>query len=260
MVTANPFSTNEMAAGYATSRPPVHPRVIELAVLALGRRARFARALDVGCGAGLSTLALAEAAALRTGMDPAAAMLPWARGVDPGASFVAGVAEMLPFAAASFDLLTAAGSLNYTDLGRFFPEARRVLKPGGVLLVYDFTPGRRFRGETGLEAWFGEFQRRYPAPANEARALDPGVLAGLESGFVMGPRARFEIALDLDPEFYLEYMLTETNVAAAVRRGTPPGQIRAWCAATLAPVWRGQRREVVFEGYFACLGDPRTGC
>lgn len=258
-MSANPFSSAEMAAGYATARPPVHPRVIELALRALGRRAPFARALDVGCGAGLSTRALAEAAAMRTGLDPALAMLPWAAGIDPGACFVAGAAEMLPFAESSFELITAAGSLNYADLARFFPEARRVLAPRGVLLVYDFTPGRRFRGAPGLEAWFGEFSARFPPPANEAAALDPDTLARPDSGFEMGPHARFEIALDLDPDFYIAYMLTETNAAAAVRLGTPLAQIRAWCASTLAPLWTGQRRAVVFEGYYACL-RPGPAC
>lgn len=242
-----------MAAGYAMARPPVHQRVIEAALRALGQDEPFARALDVGCGAGLSTRALSDAAVMRAGMEPAVAMLPWAAGIDPEACFVAGAAEMLPFAPSSFDLITAAGSLNYADLERFFPEARRVLTPRGVLLVYDFTPGRRFRGEGGLEEWFEEFRHSYPAPANEARALDPAILARLDSGFEMGPHARFEIALELDPEFYLAYMLTETNVAAAVRRGTPIEEIRAWCASTLAPVWNGRRHEVVFEGYYACM-------
>jgi SAM-dependent methyltransferase len=242
-----------MAAGYATARPPVHPRVIELALRALGQESPFARALDLGCGAGLSTRALCGAATMRAGLEPAVAMLGWAAGVDPEAYFVAGAAEMLPFAGSSFDLITAAGSLNYADLDRFFPEARRVLQPRGVMLVYDFTPGRKFRGRTGLEAWFDAFRRRYPPPANEAGALDPAILAGLDSGLEMGPHAQFEIALELDPEFYLAYVLTETNVAAAVRLGTSLEDIRAWCASTLAPVWNGKRHEVVFEGYYACM-------
>jgi hypothetical protein len=63
----------------------------------------------------------------------------------------------------------------------------------------------------------------------------------------------FEIGLTLSPEAYLEYVLTETNVAQAIHNGTPAAQIRAWCAATLAPVFEGASREVRFPGYFACL-------
>lgn len=250
---ANPFGTEFMAAGYAQSRPPVHARVMERAHRMLGRPGPFRRALDVGCGAGVSTRALAGFAEQAIGMEPAEEMLRWHSTVAPGADFLVGAAEALPVGRASVDLITAAGALNYTDLERFFPEARRVLAPGGVLLVYDFSPGRSFRGGSQLDDWFTAFAARYPWPRNEARRLDPEILEGLDSGCRVGKRESFEIGLTLSPAFYLEYMLTETNVAWAVRQGTPYAEIREWCAATLAPVWAGREREVLFRGYFACM-------
>jgi hypothetical protein len=48
-------------------------------------------------------------------------------------------------------------------------------------------------------------------------------------------------------------MLTETNVASAMRAGVPPSEIRDWCAETLATVWRGEDKEVLFRGYWVCL-------
>ena len=57
----------------------------------------------------------------------------------------------------------------------------------------------------------------------------------------------------MDPAAYLNYALTETNVAYAVQNGMAEAQIRAWCEATLAPVFRARPREVLFQGYFACL-------
>jgi hypothetical protein len=38
-----------------------------------------------------------------------------------------------------------------------------------------------------------------------------------------------------------------------VRRGVLISEIRRWCAATLAPVWQGAEREVLFPGYFTCF-------
>jgi hypothetical protein len=61
----------------------------------------------------------------------------------------------------------------------------------------------------------------------------------------------FEIGITLTPAFYLDYVLTETNVASAVGNGVPETEIRGWCAETLAPLWKGQSREVLFRGYFA---------
>ncbi|MEJ7607545.1 MAG: hypothetical protein WKF37_15075 [Bryobacteraceae bacterium] len=70
------------------------------------------------------------------------------------------------------------------------------------------------------------FGQRYPAPLNEARELSPEILAELDSGFEVQTHRRFEIALPLSPAFYLDYMLTETNVACrAPGRGIPADPI-----------------------------------
>jgi len=249
----NPFDTFDMGAGYATSRPPVHARVVGQAYGEMGRTEPFRRALDVGCGAGISTRALAGFAASCIGLEPARGMLRWASTVAPGAVFVTGTAEALPLRDRSVDLITAAGSLNYANLDLFFPEAARVLRPDGVLLVYDFSAGRNFGDDAGLDDWFSAFSQRYPPPAHEARALSPEILAGMGSGFGMRSHRQFEIALAVAPGFYLDYVLTETNVAAATRRGVPHAEIRSWCAETLAPVWKGREREVLFRGYYACM-------
>lgn len=248
------YAASGMAAGYANARPPLHQRIVERAAARLGLDRQLARALDVGCGAGLSTRPLLKLARAVIGIEPSAGMLPWCVQVAPQAAFLVARAEALPFATDSIDLITAAGSLNYVDLECFFPEAVRVLRHGAVLLVYDFSPGRRQSHSRALEQWFDEFMRRYPPPApGSARQLDPETLAALPSGLEPGPAERFEIGLRLDAARYLEYMLTETNVARAVSAGTSLGSIRAWCAATLEPVFAANDEPILFDGYLAWL-------
>lgn len=243
-----------LAVGYARSRPPVHPRVIERVRRHLKLEAPLGRGLDVGCGAGLSTRALQSAARQCLGVDPVEAMVGLGSEVAPGASFCVARAEALPVRSGSIDLVSAAGSLNYADLGRFFPEAARVLAPGGVLVAYDFTPGRRLPDSDALALWFERLLERHPFPADStSRPLDPETLAVEARPLRLSGSERFEIGLTLDPTSYLEYVMTETNVAHAVRGGTPEPAIRAWCRETLAPVFGGSPREVLFEGYIAYL-------
>ncbi len=178
---ANPFNADATAAGYATSRPPVHPRVMERAAARPeGHRRR--RAVDIGCGAGLRTAALAPYARHCIGMDPA------------------------------IDLLSAAGSLNYANLDRFFPEAARVLRADGALLVHDFTAGCAFRDDASLSEWFQPFVNHYPRPTSEARHLDPGILGALDSGFRAFAAETFGAGITHDPVFYTGYMMTEANI------------------------------------------------
>jgi hypothetical protein len=43
-----------------------------------------------------------------------------------------------------------------------------------------------------------------------------------------------EIGIDLTPDFYLDYIMTETNVAAAVRGGVRYAEIRSWVRRKLS--------------------------
>ncbi|HEX2310631.1 MAG TPA: class I SAM-dependent methyltransferase, partial [Vicinamibacterales bacterium] len=201
------YGTDRLAAGYAFARPPVHRQIVaRLAasdVLA-GRVIR--RALDVGCGAGLSTAALTQVAQTIVGMDRARAMLAHHAAVAPGAFFVAGRGEELPFATRSFDLVTAAGSLNYTDRQRALAEIGRVLATAGMLAIYDFAPGRRSSTADGLDRWFHTFERRYPYPSGygmDVRALDFA-----SAGLQLACFEPFEIALPLTAEEYIAYVLS----------------------------------------------------
>ena len=98
---ADLYNSARLATGYAFARPAVHPLVIERIVAHGTLAARsIGCALDVGCGAGRSTAALTAAARTIVGIEPAADMLAHRRAVAPGASFVLGRAEDLPFATA----------------------------------------------------------------------------------------------------------------------------------------------------------------
>src|SRR5690349_17678583 len=123
----NIFASAAKAEGYARSRPPLHARIVEK----IGVRAESA--LDVGCGAGLSTAPLLKLAERVAGMDPVPEMVKWGGRVARGAAFLAGRVEALPFRDGSFDLITAAGSLNYAKPAPAFAELRRVIAPGGTL-------------------------------------------------------------------------------------------------------------------------------
>ncbi len=104
------------------------------------------RALDVCCGTGDVAFALARAGAETIGIDFSDAMLEVARRRtlkgEGGASpprFQQGDALALPFAEASFDVVTISyGLRNLANLDDGLAELRRVLCPGGRLLILDF--------------------------------------------------------------------------------------------------------------------------
>ena len=235
----NPFAA--IAVGYAKHRPPVHGQILRRALADWPTAIRCA--VDVGCGSGISTLALAEFAQERIGVEPAEPMVEAARAVDTQARFLVGPAEAIPLPYGTADLITAAGALNYADLSRFFPEADRMLGDGGVLLVYDFSTGNR-RGSD----WLARFVERYPWAPNEARHLNPQILAAEAQGFRLQRSEEFTLPLLLTRDFYLDYILTETNVAHSIRQGQRLEEIRTWCDGTL---WTDAEVDIFFPGYYA---------
>jgi SAM-dependent methyltransferase len=87
-----------------------------------------------GVEIGVGTGRFAAPLGVRVGVDPSAAMLEHAR--MRGISVVLGVAERLPFAAASFDYGLIVTTLCFVDdAGAMLREARRVIKPDGCLVV-----------------------------------------------------------------------------------------------------------------------------
>lgn len=99
-------------------------------------------ALDIGSGPGFLANEIAERTGPSgpvTGIDPSSSMLGLAaRRASANVTFAAGDATALPFPDASFDIVTATQVYEYiADLPRALTEARRVLRPGGRLLVLD---------------------------------------------------------------------------------------------------------------------------
>ena len=89
--------------------------------------------LDVGCGTGHFSRRFAAAGLPVTGVDPDAAALAYARSRD-GVTYVRADARALPYAASSFDWVTAVTSLCFVEQPqRALAEAWRVAKRGVAL-------------------------------------------------------------------------------------------------------------------------------
>ena len=102
------------------------------------------RALDLGCGAGEFTALLAEAGAHPLGVDVAEAALVRARSRHPELDFgLVPIDGPLPFEDGSFDIVWSSEVIEHVaDTARWLSEVRRVLGPGGRLLLTTPSHGR----------------------------------------------------------------------------------------------------------------------
>jgi len=143
-----------LVADYYTKKEKYWDSFEKGRVLPLLGDAKGKKILDVGAGNGRLTLRLAKAGALVTALDLSEEMLKKLQVYPrPGSTevttrselgskasyklqVVVGEAEDLPFEDESFDIVIATFLIvHLKDLHRFFDEAYRVLKPGGLFLL-----------------------------------------------------------------------------------------------------------------------------
>lgn len=146
-------------ADYAAAAERLSLELLDLAAVAPGMRL-----LDTGCGFGGTLACLDEARQpldlLGLNIDPR--QLARAAGLArprPGntIAFVAGDACALPFADASFDRVMAVECVfHFPSRAAFLAEVRRVLRPGGALVLSDFVPAPAWVPVTRLARapWF----------------------------------------------------------------------------------------------------------
>lgn len=161
-----------------------------------------ARVLDVACGTGDLSLALARAGSARiVGLDFCRPMLEIAARKareerTPELVFVEGDALGLPFADESFDVVTIAfGLRNLTSVEAGLHELRRVLKPAGRLAVLEFSSPV----VPGFRALFQFYFRR---------------VLPFVGGFVSGSRGAYEYLPDSVSRFPDQRGLAELMRAA----------------------------------------------
>ena len=133
------------AAAYAASPVHMHDDRIEIMMRMAGELPAGSRAwaMDLGSGAGFTAFAMSEGFNRVVASDITGPMLVETRriGRDRGLTnlaLVRNAAESLPFADGSLDLITSRAAFHhFEDLDLALDEVRRVLMPGGALVMAD---------------------------------------------------------------------------------------------------------------------------
>ena len=161
---------------------------------------RSSAVLDLGCGGGYMSEALAQRGAAVIGIDPAEKAIAIARrhaaSQNLSIEYLVGNGEALPVADGSMDYVVCVDVLEHVaDLGEVINEVRRVLRPGGMFL-FD-TINRNWLASLVLVFLGERIFRILPVGTHDpAKFIEPAKLASLlkASGFAvsdftgLGPR------------------------------------------------------------------------
>lgn len=217
------------ADAYTRYRPSYPPQLF--AWLA-GLTERHDLAWDCGCGNGQAALGLVDHYRRVLATDPSPQQIANAIHHER-ISYAVAPAEASGLAAASIDLIVVAQALHWFDFPRFYAEAERVARPGGVLAAVSYGEVRVEGGADGVVARFyheliGPYwppERRY---VDEHYATIPFPFAAIAP-----PPLAMEMTWDL--EHLLGYLRTWSAVKEYERQqGHDP---LALIAGELAAAW-----------------------
>ena len=246
----NPFDSSAAAHRYAEARPDYHAEVFQHVAAFLGDRAPVERALDVGCGTGQSTRAIARVARRVVGLDTSAFMIREARArIDH--PLVVAKAEALPVEEETVDLVVASAAFHWFDQPRFLDEARRVARPGAWLVVYDNGFSGAVEGVEGFRRWHRQTYLDLFPPLPRHAAFSPRLAA--RAGFTVRCEKSYVNVIDMDAEALVRFLVTQSNVIAAVEAGRGSAdEIAASLRAEVEPYFRAGghpvARRCVFGG------------
>jgi SAM-dependent methyltransferase len=171
---------------------------------------RESRVLDVGCGAGRFCRIAADRGARVSGLDATPALVEIARERVPDGDFRIGDMEELPWADESFDLVTGFNSFFIAaSMVNALTEARRVVRPGGLVAMTVFGRPERCRSTAMFEAIAGLLP---------AKPEDDGAKAGqaLHEEGVLEALAT-EAGLTPEETGYLEFVETYPDLETLLR-------------------------------------------
>ena len=210
---------------------------------------RGTRLLDVGCGAGLAT----QLGAQVTGIDASAALIEIARERVPHGDFRCGDMEELPYADASFDVVTGFNALQFAeDPLHALQEARRAARPGGYVAMVAWGRVEDCEFAKTLNAVMACLPPPPPGAKGTFALSEPGKMEALMEQAGLTPCASGDVSCPfayLDDETAWKTINSSGPLAAAVRTAGEE-TIKQAVLASLVPfktAGGGYRQENLFH-------------
>lgn len=241
------FDAQRIAEGYA-KRPWLHKGVMKQIQNDCNIE-RLENGLDVGCGAGLSTKALKLICDHVTGTDISPELIAMCNKLyDESYDFYVAKAEETEIPDTPFDIITAAGVVNWVDRDQFLANVDKVLMANGIIVIYDFwITDKMIRNEEYTKWYKNQYLIKFPKPYRKGKVWNQN---DLTKSFIMEKQTKYYLQYDFEIDEFVDFMMIQSNVNEAIENGHISVQdAKDWIREGLQEIFNNEKRTLVFEGY-----------
>lgn len=243
------FDSKRTAEGYA-KRPWLHKEVMEQVKADYQITQNFENGLDVGCGAGLSTKGLRLICNRVTGTDISPEMIGICKQLykNDTYDFYVAKAEETRIPQAPYNIVTAAGVMNWVDRDKFLHNATQIMAQDGLIIIYDFWITDKMVANPAYTDWYqNEYLKKFPKPP---RNEDTWTQSDLSDDFLMEKQTVYEMTYSFSLEDFIDFMMIQSNVNVKIEKGImSEAEVREWMTNTLLPIFQHEKETLVFAGY-----------
>lgn len=244
------FDDKRIAHGYASDRPWLHKFVIERLKSDLNITKTFHNGLDVGCGAGLSTKALKLICDNVTGTDISGEMIQICLDTYAASEFTfyTAKAEESPLPETPYDIVTAAGVINWVDKEKFLKNMNLVMAKKSMLIIYDFWISDKMSGNDAYTKWFHNlYLTNFPKPSRNENMWRQ---SDMPEEFIIKKQVTYQIQHEFALDSFIRFMMTQSNVNMQIQNHQKTeSEIYDLMQQTLSPIFHESSQALIFDAY-----------
>jgi ubiquinone/menaquinone biosynthesis C-methylase UbiE len=206
----------------------------------------FKNVADIACGTGHSTIPLLDYSENVYGTDISVEMLNIAKQKSPKPTYYLRPAEDLPFGDGFLDAIFVCMAMHWFDQEKFLSEVRRTLKPEGLLFIYNMRfPGTMLQNPSYNDWHTKQYWARYPNPKRHTTSLDTLLENNAQLKHIANHS--IDLSIDLNSIELRNYLLTQSNIDAAIDNGDSLESIERWVGEGIEPFFKSNKAQFIYS-------------
>ena len=137
-----------------------------------------------------------------------------------------------------YDIVTAAGVINWVNKERFLENMNRVTALNGQIVIYDFwITDKMAGGDTAYTTWYNDkYLQKFPKPPRQEKIWQQ---SDLPENFTMEKQIFYDMTYDFSLKDFVDFMMIQSNVNAQIESGQKTvEEVKNWMYETLSPIFQ----------------------